>query len=81
LQIKTKIVSGDIANSKPVKQEVYGTVILPPLVFPDILLDSSGKIMIIKVPQVSMVLTKPSYRLCLILKLFYDEERVGQILS
>jgi hypothetical protein len=35
LQIKTKIVSCHKANSKPVKQEVNGTVILPPLVFPD----------------------------------------------
>ncbi len=34
LQIKTKIVSCHTANSKPVKQEVNGTVILPPLVFP-----------------------------------------------
>jgi hypothetical protein len=34
LQIKTKKVSCHIANSKPVKQEVNGTVILPPLVFP-----------------------------------------------
>jgi hypothetical protein len=34
LQIKTKIVSGHTADSKPVKQEVKGTVILPPLVFP-----------------------------------------------
>ncbi len=33
-QIKTKIVSCQTANSKPVKQEVSGTVILPPLVFP-----------------------------------------------
>ncbi len=31
MQIKTKIVTTD---SKPVKQEVNGTVILPPLVFP-----------------------------------------------
>jgi len=30
LQIKTKIVSCHTANSKPVKQEVNGTVILPP---------------------------------------------------
>jgi len=36
LQIKTKIVSCHTADSKPVKQEVNGTVILPPLVFPDI---------------------------------------------
>jgi hypothetical protein len=34
LQIKTKIVSCHTVNSKPVKQEVIGTVILPPLVFP-----------------------------------------------
>jgi hypothetical protein len=35
LQIKTKIVSCHTADSKPVKQEVNSTVILPPLVFPD----------------------------------------------
>jgi len=34
LQIKTKIVSSHTADSKPVKQEVNGRVILPPLVFP-----------------------------------------------
>jgi hypothetical protein len=34
LQIKTKIVSCHTADSKPVKQEVNGTVILPPFVFP-----------------------------------------------
>ncbi len=34
MQIKTKIVSCQTADSKPVKQEVDGTVILPPLVFP-----------------------------------------------
>ncbi len=39
-QIKTKIVSCRTADSKPVKQEVNGTVILPPLVFPG---DSIGK--------------------------------------
>jgi hypothetical protein len=33
LQIKTKIVSCHTADSKPVKQEVNSTVILPPLVF------------------------------------------------
>jgi hypothetical protein len=33
LLIKTKIVSSHIAKSKPVKQEVNGAVILPPLVF------------------------------------------------
>jgi hypothetical protein len=35
LQIKTKNVSDHTADSKPVKQEVNGTVILPHLVFPD----------------------------------------------
>ncbi len=34
MQIKTKIVSCHTADSKPVKPEVNGTVILPPLVFP-----------------------------------------------
>jgi hypothetical protein len=34
LQIKTKIVNSHTANSKPVKEEVNGTAILPPLVFP-----------------------------------------------
>jgi hypothetical protein len=34
LQIKTKIVSCQTADFKPVKQEVNGTVILSPLVFP-----------------------------------------------
>ncbi len=34
LQIKTKIVSCHTADSKPVKQEVNGTVIFPPFVFP-----------------------------------------------
>ncbi len=34
LQIKTKIVCSHTADSKPVKQEVNGTMILPPLVFP-----------------------------------------------
>ncbi len=35
LQIKSEIVSCHTADSKPVKQEVIGTVILPLLVFPD----------------------------------------------
>jgi hypothetical protein len=34
LQIKTKIVSCHTADSKQVKQEVNGTMILPSLVFP-----------------------------------------------
>ena len=39
LQIKTKIVGSHTADSKPVKQEVNGTVILPPLVFPGEIMD------------------------------------------
>ncbi len=34
MQVKTKNVSGHTADSKPVKLEVNGTVLLPPLVFP-----------------------------------------------
>ncbi len=34
MQIKTKIVNCHTADSKPAKQEVNGTVILPTLVFP-----------------------------------------------
>jgi hypothetical protein len=40
LQIKTKIVSCHTADSKPVKQEVNSTVILPPLVFPALCVES-----------------------------------------
>ena len=36
LQIKTRIVSCHTADSKPAKQEVNSTVILPPSVFPDL---------------------------------------------
>jgi len=42
LQIKTKIVSCHTADSKRVKQEVNGTVILPPLVFPGFTIDVCG---------------------------------------
>jgi hypothetical protein len=35
MQIKTKIFSCHTADSNPVKQEVNGTVVLPPLVYPD----------------------------------------------
>ncbi len=34
MQIKTNIVSCHAADSKPVKKEVNGPVIIPPLVFP-----------------------------------------------
>jgi hypothetical protein len=36
LKMKTTIVSCHTADSKPVKQEVNGTVILPPLLFPEL---------------------------------------------
>ncbi len=35
MEIEIKNVSCHSADSKPVKQEVNGTVILPPLVFPE----------------------------------------------
>jgi hypothetical protein len=35
LHIKTKIFSYHKADSRPVKQEVKGSAILPPLIFPD----------------------------------------------
>jgi hypothetical protein len=41
--MKTKIVSFHTADSKPVKQEVNGTVILPPLVFPDLAIENLEK--------------------------------------
>jgi hypothetical protein len=34
LQLKTKIVTSHTADSKPVKQEVNSTAMLPPLAFP-----------------------------------------------
>ncbi len=43
LQIKTEIVSCCIADSKSVKQEVNGTVILPPLVFPGETIETQSK--------------------------------------
>ncbi len=43
LQIKTKNVSCHTADSQPVKQEVNGTVILPPLVFPDVVVDWNSR--------------------------------------
>ncbi len=43
LQLKTKIVSSHTADSKPVKQEVNGTVILPPLIFPGLHYEFYGK--------------------------------------
>jgi hypothetical protein len=44
LQVKTKIISCHTADSKPVKQEVNNTVILPSLVFP-----AAAKIFAVKV--------------------------------
>jgi hypothetical protein len=37
LKTKTKVVSSHTTDSKPVKQEVNGTVILPPLEFPGLI--------------------------------------------
>jgi hypothetical protein len=37
LEIKTKIVSCHAADSKPVKNEVNGTIILPSYVFPAVM--------------------------------------------
>jgi hypothetical protein len=48
LQIKTKIVSSHTADLKPVKQEVNGTVILPPLVFPALAYYDTAKITPVK---------------------------------
>ncbi len=42
LQIKTKIVSCHTADSKPFKQEVNCTVILPPLVFPALIIEGAN---------------------------------------
>ncbi len=42
MQIKTKIVMCHTADSKPVKQEVKGTAILPPLVFPGSIFELKG---------------------------------------
>jgi hypothetical protein len=42
MQIKTKIVSCHTTDSKPIKQEVNGTVILPPLVFPGFIMRPSS---------------------------------------
>ena len=39
MQIKTKNVSCQTANSKRIKLEVKGTVILPPLVFPGLTIE------------------------------------------
>ncbi len=43
MQIKTKIVSCPTADSKPVRQEVNGTLILPPLVFPALTPERFGR--------------------------------------
>jgi hypothetical protein len=47
LQIKTKIVSCHTADYKPVKQEVNGTEILPPLVFPGSFIDLFNLLLLI----------------------------------
>jgi len=56
LQVKTKIVSSHTADSKPVKQEVDGTVILPPLVFPGCGMRSIFKVQIMKMVKLLLVI-------------------------
>ncbi len=44
MQIKTKTVRYHTVDSKPVKQEVNSTMILPPLVFPDYVSEEEAKL-------------------------------------
>jgi hypothetical protein len=44
LQTKTKIISSHTADSKQVKQEANGTVILPPIVFPALAYNSRASV-------------------------------------
>ncbi len=44
--MKTKIVSCHPADSKPVKQEVDSTVILPPLVFADLTIKYTPRVLV-----------------------------------
>jgi hypothetical protein len=53
LQIKTKIVRCHTADSKPVKQDVNSTVILPPLVFP---------VLIVLVPHIAHVFEERAFK-------------------
>ncbi len=57
MQIKTKIVSSHTADSKQVKLEVNGTMILPPLVFPGLTL----KLVLMK--RKSLITQKPENHL------------------
>jgi hypothetical protein len=62
LQIKTEIVGSQTANSKPLKQEANGTVILPPLVFPGLTFESGSAGTLIRVDKVvadTVVLARP----------------------
>ncbi len=85
LKIKTKIVSSHTADSKPVKQEVNGTEILSPLVFPGLSLAVKAR----NIPQCrgTMVLQEPNqckfthsfcklYRFSLTGKLVHKNETV-----
>jgi hypothetical protein len=45
----TKIASSHTADSKPVKQEVNSTVILPPLVFPGLVHATRGRSNLVRV--------------------------------
>jgi len=59
LQIKTKIGSCHTADSKPVKQEVNGTVILPPLILPGLFHRTALGTAVCKAP---MALSNPLFR-------------------
>ena len=65
MQIKTKIVSGHTADSKPVKQENNGSVKLPPLVFPEACLTgkASSVFSLLKLFYLSMMMIS-NKRLC-----------------
>ncbi len=62
-QVKTKIVSSQTADSKPVKQEVNGTVILPPFSIPWFYINFSALELRMKenVYEISSCRTQPSF--------------------
>jgi hypothetical protein len=70
LQINTKNVSCHTADSKSVKQEVNGTVILPPLVFPVHRLDQDSLTDGGRISTVDLLVLKSSDQLLFIKKLY-----------
>ncbi len=65
VQIKTKIVSCHTADTKPVKQEVNGTGILPPLVFPGFNL-ASMRLLLVRLKQGTLTEKESSAQLTLL---------------